>query len=850
MLVSVKWLADYIDISDLSDEKLAEILTDLGLEVERIDKVKGVDPNVVVGEVIEAEQHPDADSLRVCKVSVNGSEEPLNIVCGAPNARRGIKVAVAQIGAVLPGDFKIKPTKIRGVKSQGMMCSGKELTISDDHEGIIELDASNSVGKKVDEIFDISDTVLEIGLTPNRSDCNGYLGIARDLGAKLNRPVKLPTPIAPSDYAGNESCDKSVTIRINNDEICPRFVAIYATNITVCQSPAWMQKRLEAAGMRPINLIVDVTNYVMLEQNQPIHAYDERFVAGNTIEVREATIKDKLVTLDEQEQTLVAGDILICDAEKPIGLAGIMGGANSEVKDDTTSIIVEVANFPESQIRKTSKRLGLHTEASHRFERGLDRNNLESVARRVTDLISKCCVELGVEPPHVSSDVIDSKPEPFKNPRIALRLDRAKRLLGISSLSLENCIDCLKRLNFHILDHTENRVLVEAPSFRVDIEREVDLIEEVGRLYGYEKVPYTLPTMQISPNYENPLIAFESKTRSILAGFGLAESMVYPFASLSEYEKLGIGADHPLGPSVELQNPLSEEFNYLQFSQVPVLLRALRHAKANGTRGSKVFQIGRGFSLKDRSVLNPELYQGAFKNLKVPCDHFTPKAKLEETRPIEKVFASIVLDSPCKLKDWRGEEELPNFFTAKQIFTQILDSFGIKELSYKTMKENEVPFLNPGRSAMVVDAEGQAVAWMGELHPRMAFNLGFPIKKSPVILEINLETLFEQTSNMKSIDSTQRKFPPALRDIAIQVKQETTHQEIAAAISGSKKNRFISDFSLFDVYEGENVEAGQKSMAYTLTFKAKDKTLTDKEVDKEVRLLLEYLNNELGATQR
>ena len=430
MHISRTWLQDYIDIKDLTDKQVADYLTDLGLEVEGVDTIAPLHPKLVVGKVVEANKHPNADSLKLCQVDVGG-EELLTIVCGAPNARQGIKVCVAQLGSVLPGDFKIKPTKIRGEKSQGMMCSEKELELSDEHEGIIELDDSHAVGTLVSEIYPTGDTVFEVGLTPNRGDCLGYIGIARDLAAKLKRKVNYPQIRDTSSYSGSLATEGNVKVEIKDDEASKRFTALYIKGVKVTPSPRWMQNRLNAAGMRPINLIVDITNYVMLEMNQPIHAYDERDVSGNTIVVRRSSADDKLKTLDGNDAKLRAGDILICDDSKPIGLAGIMGGENSEVKEDTDTIIVEVAEFDPGQIRKTSKRVGLHTEASHRFERSIDFNNIVNVSRRVGDLLVQCSEELGLEAPIVAKDVLDVNLGAPSVKNIALRAEKARKILGL-----------------------------------------------------------------------------------------------------------------------------------------------------------------------------------------------------------------------------------------------------------------------------------------------------------------------------------------------------------------------------------------------------------------------------------
>ena len=438
MQVSLKWLNNYIDLSDVDVKTVAETLTNLGLEVEGIETVEPLKGDVIVAKIVSAERHPDAEKLQYCKVDA-GEAEPIDIVCGAPNARAGLKVALARVGSVLPGDFKIKASKIRGVKSFGMLCAEEELGISSAGDGIIELDEKLEIGTSISELYGLNDTVLEIGLTPNRADCLGYVGIARDLAAKLGKELKLPSI---SDLSTDSDLDtnKELSVEIESKDDCGRFVALSINGIKNVESPLWLRNYLEAAGMRSVNAVVDVTNFIMLENSQPIHAYDVRDVKDKLV-VRRAKDGEKLTTLDEVERSLTTNDIVIADAEKVVGLAGVMGGLNSEVKDDTTAIILEVAEFNPSVVRKTSKKFALHSEASHRFERGIDINAIDFVAKRFATVLQKVysdLIESGVEVsvPKVSATYID-KQEIVKTPaKVALRLDRIKKL-SVLALSLK-----------------------------------------------------------------------------------------------------------------------------------------------------------------------------------------------------------------------------------------------------------------------------------------------------------------------------------------------------------------------------------------------------------------------------
>jgi phenylalanyl-tRNA synthetase beta chain len=846
MLVSRNWLQEYIDISNLSDQQVADYLTDLGLEIEGLETIAPLHEKILVGKVIEAVQHPNADSLKLCKVDV-GADDPLTIVCGASNAREGIKVCVAQLGSVLPGNFKIKPTKIRGEKSHGMMCSEKELEISDEHEGIIELDDKFEVGTKISEVYPTGDTVFDVSLTPNRGDCLGYIGIARDLAAKLNQKVKYPEIRKTSTYSGDLTSEGNVKVEIKDDEASKRFVALYIKGVKTAPSPKWMQSRLNASGMRPINLIVDITNYVMLEMNHPIHAYDERDVEENTIVVRRGSLEDKLKTLDGNDVSIKAGDILICDAKRPIGLAGVMGGENSEVKDDTDNIIVEVAEFDPGQIRKTSKRVGLHTEASHRFERGIDFSAIPNVARRVGDLLVQCSKELGLEEPVVAKDLIDINLGAPSVKNIALRVDRVKKILGLAALKKETCINHLEGLGFKLLDQKDERILFEVPSWRNDITKSIDLIEEIGRVEGFGKIPYELPKMNIKPNFEHPYINFTENVKLSLASSGLTEVILYPFVSRGQHDKVLIPTDHPFYPRVELANPLSEEFNYLQTTQLVPMLEAVLKNRNHNVKGSRLFQIGRGYLELDNVSISDDFE--SLKNVGRSSHHMTAKAKTETNRPAERHYLSIVLDYPFRTSSWNGDEKAASFYDAKEICEILFKTFGVTGLEYRKVNSSEFPMAHPKKSATIWK-NGVFLGLIGELHPKASKNLGLGIQHTPVICEIEIESLFDLAGEHVEIKADHFSFPPATRDIALLVPKEVSHSDFENALGSFNRRKFLTHMNLFDVYEGENVKEGFKSMAYTLHLRSPKQTLKDAQVEKEVGAFVSHLNESLGAEQR
>jgi phenylalanyl-tRNA synthetase beta chain len=849
MRISLQWLNDYIDIKDLSPEHLAQELTQLGLEVEGIERIEPLKGDVVIGQILKAEQHPNADKLRVCQVSV-GSGDPLKIVCGAPNARDGLKVVVARIGAVLPGDFKIKESKIRGESSFGMLCSEQELGLSESHDGIIELPASAEIGASVTDYYAMNDTVIEIGLTPNRSDCLGIIGVARDLAARLKRPLKIPEPNAQRSQESLQS-SSHVTVQLNNDGESQRFCALYVRGVKAVPSPQWLQRRVQHAGMRPINLIVDATNYVMLESGQPIHAYDERDLEGKVIQVRRAKEGEELTTLDGQKHKLAATDIVIADARKAVGLAGVMGGENSEVKADTANIIIEVAHFNPKLVRKTSKRYGLHTEASHRFERGVDVQNIAWVARRVAELIYQGSEELralGVEMPlpEIAGQIVDVYPHPHKPVPVALRLSRLKQITALPLINRDTVVGILESLGCKLIDHKDERLLFNAPSWRHDIEREIDLIEEFARVYGFDKIPLKLPKMEISHLPEHPLIDFLDQNKITLANCGLSEVITFPFMHGGDLENMGIKDNHALAAAVRLANPLVEQQGLLRTTMIPGLLASVLENRRHGRQGVKLFEAARTFH-------EPQKFNGTFSaawaHVQEQGGHVPSKARNDE-RPIERNRVAAILDQPYTDKGWNQPEQKADFFHGKQILMQWTSAFGVENLRFEPIQAEDFPWLHPGAAAAIWTPRGKFLGYLGQLHPRTAKAYSLDFQHTPVVFEVDLEVLMEEWHVKRSYASGSAKFPPVSRDLALVVPEAVTYDAFMKSFAGFKRRKHLREQHLFDVYQGPNIPAGKKSMAFSLVFQADDRTLTDKDVEKEVEALLTQLKEELSADIR
>ena len=851
MKISLNWLRDYIDLADISTDKVCSELTKLGLEVEALEEVSPIKGPIVVGEILEASPHPEADKLQLCSVDV-GDKEALAIVCGAPNARKGLKVVCAGVGSVLPGDFKIKSSKIRGQKSAGMLCSEDELGFGSDSDGILELSPELKNGTDIAELFKLKDTVLEIGLTPNRSDCLGYIGIARDLAASLNRDLRTPD-LNELEPVEKLSTEEYVTIKVDDAEDCGRFTALYIKGVKPVSSPLWLQKRLENSGMRPINLIVDVTNYVMLEQGQPIHAYDRRDLKGRTIRVRRARDGEKLTSLDEVERSLLPSDIVIADSEQAIGIAGVMGGLNSEVKDDTSEIIVEVASFNPSSVRKTSQRLALHTEASHRFERGVNIVNIDHVNSRVAELLQVCSRQLissgKLETefmPVVAGRMIDEYPREFTPSRIALRVSRARDVSGLRMLTQQECISYLERLGFKFLDKNEDRMVFEIPAHRLDIEREVDLIEEVTRLHGYDKIPTNLPMMEIKPLLEKPWIQFFDQLKLSIASLGFTEIISFPFTSQQDFEKAGIGEEHPFSKAVELHNPLVEDYKFMRTSLAINLVQKLKDNQRHGTYGGKLFELGRSFHLLAGQDL--EKFDSSFETFGKQGIHISGRA-LQEERPIEKNILAAILDHPAQSKSWDRDEKPASFFDLKAVLLQMIQKFNFKNPEFKKPDPKIYPWLNPKESAAVY-INSTCIGYIGSLHPRVARDFELDFSKAPILFEIVLDCLWQESGDEAPFESGVVKFPAVARDVSLIVPSSCMHQDVEHAIGSFKRRKHLKKIHLFDVYQGKNIPEGKKSMGYSLSFQSQKKTLTDKEVEKELQALLEHFNQQLTAELR
>ncbi len=841
MLISREWLSEYINLDSISDEDLSKTLTQLGLEVETVETLSPLPLEIIVGEIKECKPHPDAQKLQICLVDIG--QEKLQIVCGAANARAGLRVAVATVGTKLSEDFQIKASKIRGQDSFGMLCSEKELGLSDLDNGIMELGKSWQIGAPLERYAKKADTVFEISITPNRGDCLSYIGVARDLSAKLKRPVLKPKALeklAPTKEG------KAFSIDIEEGVACARFVAITIDGIHVTHSPFWLRQRLQKAGMRGINLIVDLANYVMLEQGQPLHTYDQNKISGNRIIVKSGTIGQKVKTLDGNDREVAPQDVVIADQKQILALGGVMGGANSEIDEKSQTLVLEAAYFYSTQIRKTAKRLSLHSEASQRFERGIDIENIPACANRYFQLLCQAHAELGLEAPKTVGALQDSYPKPQVRRKIALRISRLRKILSLPHLSLNQCKSHLEALGLLALDSTDDRLLVEVPPHRNDLNREVDLIEEVGRLEGYDKIPYELPRMEIRPNREDPFIDFLQKAKMFFANQGMFEAITYPFLALDTFAKLNISEDHPFWPRLSLKNPLSEEMAYLQTTLIPSLVQALHRNRSHGFKTSAMFEVSRGYHSVDcKNLAVTDVFtKNQFKHGR----HCTQRAQSESKRHFERSLIAGVWDSTYHERVWNRPQEEITFFHAKDVLYRFLQSLGQTDIRVEKIDANAFPWLAQNKSAMLW-CKDRPIGWFGELHPKagLAFKFG---SDNMVLFELDLEAVYDSVSTRSAINCQTGKFPGVERDFSFELAKTVSYSDVSSAIERFPARNFLRKFRLFDCYEGKQIAADKKSFSLSFEFASLERTLTDQEVDKEAQKLLQWLEKDLGLHLR
>jgi len=780
MKVSLNWLREYVDIS-LPAVELANRLTMAGSEVEGIQVIGGNWENIVVGQLVAIDPHPNADRLTLATVDMGTDRQ--TVVCGAPNLKLGDRVAFAYVDASLIDGHtgqpaRLKKAKIRGVPSSGMVCSEKELGISDSHEGIMVLPPDAPVGTPLADY--LGDTVLDLTITPNRPDCLSVLGIAREIAALTGQSLH----ISEVDYEEAAlPVDRQVSVAIAAPDLCPRYCANLVTGIKVAESPQWMQQRLLACGMRPISNVVDITNYVMLEYGQPLHAFDYHKIRGKKITVRRASGGESIVSLDGVARTLSSDMLVIADEERAVAIAGVMGGANSEVTPETTSVLLESANFNPASIHYTGGSLRLPSEACMRFERGIRPELTIPALRRATQLLAQLA---GGE---VARGLVDEYPGRQDREPVFLSLTEVKRLLGVD-FSLDRIVAVLASLGFDC-QPAASGVRVTAPYWRSDIHLAVDLIEEVARIIGYDNIPTTMLSQPIPRQDPDPILKLKHGVSQVLTGYGFQELLTYSLTSLEMLNKL-LPEPHPLEPMpIRLANPMTEEQEYLRPNLRGNLLAALEANRRHEEGGIRFFELGRVY-------------------LSHPGD-----------LPDEPEVLCGLLNGPRLEKSWSGGGEPLDFYDAKGVVAGLMSQLGVA-VGFEAGGDES---LHPSRQAAIVVGDTR-LGVVGELHPKVLAN--FDISEVVYLLEINLTRLLPVTLGYKMFQPVPR-FPAIMRDIALVVEATVTHQQVEGII---KSFPLVTEVVVFDVYVGEQVTPGKKSLAYRIVFQSPTHTLTDEEVNR------------------
>ncbi len=805
MNTALSWIKAYVPDLTCTDQEYCDAMTLSGTKVEGFEKLDKNLEKIVVGEILKIERHPDADKLIVCQVNIGS--EVIQIVTGAPNVKEGDKVPVVLDGGKVAGGhdggplpeegIKIKAGKLRGVPSNGMMCSIEELGSNRDmyplapESGIYILPADAEVGADAVELLGLRDTVFEYEITSNRVDCYSVLGIAREAAITFRKPFVPPVVEVKEN---NEKIEDYISVEVLDQDLCSRYCARVCTNIKIGPSPEWMQRRLAKSGIRPINNLVDITNYVMEEYGQPMHAFDLDTIAGNKIIVKRAKDGDTFVTLDGQERKLDSEVLMICDAEKEVGIAGIMGGENSMITDDVKTVLFEAATFHGANIRKSAKRIGLRTDASGKFEKGLDPRNAEAAINRACQLIQ----ELGCG--EVVSGMVDVKAELKPPVQLAFEPERINALLG-TDISAEEMLEIFK-LTEMTYDKATNTLTV--PSFRQDVLRMADLAEEVARFYGYDKIPATLPGGESTAGKLPFKLVVEAKAREIAEANGFSQGMCYSFESPKVFDKLLIPADSKLRDTVTISNPLGEDFSVMRTISLNGMLLSLATNYNRRNKDTRLYEL---------------------------ANIYLPKALPVTELPDERMQFTL---------GFYGEGD---FFTMKGVVEQFLAAVGMtKKAEYDP--KNKKTFLHPGRQADIV-YEGVVIGYLGEVHPIVCDNYDLGTKAYVAVIDMP-HVVKKATFDHKYAGVS--RYPAVTRDISMTVPKSVLVGDIEHVIE-QRGGKILESVNLFDVYEGSQIKEGFKSVAYSITFRAKDRNLEEADIAGAMKKILNGLE-QLGAELR
>ena len=798
MRVSLKWLADYVDLR-VPPEELARRLTASTVEVEEIVRRGGWE-GVEVGLVVDVQPHPNADRLRLATVETGDGRH--TVVCGAPNVAPGQKVAFARVGARLTdphtgGPMTLRAAKIRGVESAGMVCSERELGLSDEHEGILVLPEDAPVGTPLDAY--LGDTILDLAAWPNRPDLMSMLGVAWEVAALTGAAVREPDPAYPEE--GGPAADLA-SVEIQDPDLCARYVAGVVEEVQVGPSPAWLQERLLAAGMRPINNVVDITNYVMLEYGQPLHAFDYDKLREHAIIVRRAREGERLTTLDGVDRTLTPEMLVIADPAGPVALAGVMGGAETEVSPATRRVLLESASFHGPAIRRTSARLGLRSEASARFEKGVSPELPPLAARRAVQLMVELCGG------RAAAGLVDVYPRPREVQTVSFTQERLRRVLGIDPPP-PVVRDVLERLGFRVQHVQPDRYVVTVPPWRADVAIPEDVAEEFVRVHGYDSLPSTLLSGSLQPHVPEPLRDLRERVRDVMKDAGMQEVITYSLVSLDLLRAVVPSEDLAADPPLRVVNPVSLEHEYLRPTLRPSLLRTLAANLRVSDTALALFETARTYHRRGGGLP-------------------------DEVETLAGVVAGRRPDR------WGGPSDEPvDFFDAKGYVEHLFARLGV-QAGYQPAEDHG---LLPGRTARIT-VDGQAVGWLGQVHPEVLER--FDVRGEAYLFEVDLRALLPHVGGVPAYRPVSR-FPAVERDLAVVVEEAVPAERVRAVILD---HRLVRDARIFDVYTGDQVPAGRKSLAFSVTYQSYEKTLSDEEVDRAQAEIVARLAREVGGTLR
>ncbi len=808
MKLSLNWLKDYIDI-DMPLDELSHLLTMAGLEVEGIEPSGQSLNGIIAAKILDVDSHPDADRLSVCQVDTGG--ETVQVVCGAPGLETGSLVAFIPAGESLPNGMAIRESKLRGVMSKGMLLAEDEMGLTDDHTGLMilpsNLDPGTPLltsGSALDHLF-LSDWVFDLSITPNRPDWASVLGVAREIsaitGQSLNRPeIKIEE--------GSTSVNDLTSVKINDVEACPRYAAGVIQGVEPGPAPFWMRYRLFMAGIRSINSIVDVTNYVLLEMGQPLHAFDYNRLKENRIEVRRAQEGEMFSTLDKESRTLNKEVLMICDGERPVALAGIMGGLNSEITEGTKDVLLESAFFDPVTIRRGSKRLGISTEASYRFERGADIEGVTIALKRAMSLITSLAGG------RIAAGIIDNYPEPYSPPEVKLRVDKVNGVLGMT-LSMDVITGHMKALQMDVRDVNENEIIVTPPSFRVDVEREADLIEEVARLFGYDNIPVTYPSIRPGLTSEAPELPLRDWIRAIMVGLGFTEIITYSFISPDSADMLGAEEKSSLRSFVEIMNPLTVDQSVMRTSLIPGVLSSVKYNVSHDERNMKLFEWGKVFFQKK-----------------------------EDQQPDERIFLTAIMTGLHEEKSWNCEESYVDFFDIKGNVEVLLKDLGLDDVTFK--RDNNTHAYDPEISCGVY-CSGSHIGHVGQVASKVmkAFELE---KESAFIFEFDISELLKHVPQARTFQPF-ANFPAVYRDISLLVNKGIESGGIVEIIK-QKAGDLLESVQIFDLYEGKKLDASEKALAFRICYRSKDGTLDGGEINQLHESVIDKVRQETGGRLR